>query len=111
MRGRFRLPPQPRCGSRPAAIPAAEVTAKPADGAAVAPQQPFATNHPLSEKDKKRAMKMAQDKAKQTEESSGQGVKAAKSAAGSAGIPDDAATPSAPPQPSTPPQRSDAAAG
>ena len=35
----------------------------------MAPQQPFATNHPLSEKDKKQAMKMAQEKAKTRKES------------------------------------------
>jgi outer membrane protein assembly factor BamD len=62
------------------AAPAADVTAKPADPAAVAPQQPFATNHPLSEADKKRAMKMAQEKAKREKKATAKAVKAAKSA-------------------------------
>jgi len=57
----------------PAAAPA-DQTAKPADAAA--PQQPFATNHPLSEKDKKLAMKKAQEKAKQQQKAA---IKAAKS--------------------------------
>ena len=62
------------------AAPAADQAAKPADTALVAPQQPFATNHPLSEKDKKRAMKMAQDKAKQQKKAQAKAIKAAKSA-------------------------------
>jgi hypothetical protein len=46
------------------AAPAADQAAKPADGGLVAPQQPFATNHPLSEKDRKLAAKKMQEKAK-----------------------------------------------
>jgi outer membrane protein assembly factor BamD len=46
--------------------------------AAAAPQQPFATNHPLSEKDRKAAMKKAQEKAKQQQKAA---AKAAKNAA------------------------------
>jgi outer membrane protein assembly factor BamD len=91
-------------GAAPAAVPAAEVTAKPADGAAVAPQQPFATNHPLSEKDKKRAMKLAQDKAKQQKKDQAKAIKAAKSAPSQPASQTTPLTPSAPPQPSTPPQ-------
>jgi outer membrane protein assembly factor BamD len=56
------------------ATPAADVTDRPA---AAAPQQPFATNHPLSEKDKKAAAKKAQEKAKQQQKAA---AKAAKSA-------------------------------
>jgi outer membrane protein assembly factor BamD len=87
------------------AAPAADLTAKPADAAAATPQQPFATNHPLSEADKKRAMKMAQDKAKRDKKSQAKAVKAAKSA------PDQPASQTTPltptPQPAqaqTPPQ-------
>ena len=46
------------------AAPAADPAAKPADGGLVAPQQPFATNHPLTEKDRKMAAKKMQEKAK-----------------------------------------------
>lgn len=86
------------------AAPAADVAAKPADGAAVAPQQPFATNHPLSEADKKRAMKMAQDKAKQQKKAQAKAIKAAKSAP-SQPASTTPQTPSAQPAPaSAPPQ-------
>ena len=46
------------------AAPAADRAAKPADGGLVAPQQPFATNHPITEKDRKLAVKKMQEKAK-----------------------------------------------
>ncbi len=92
----------PGAAAAPAATPAADVTAKPADTAAVAPQQPFATNHPLSEKDKKRAMKMAQDKAKAEKKAQAKAVKAAKSAPAPPASQAAPPTPSA--QPQTPPQ-------
>jgi outer membrane protein assembly factor BamD len=67
----------PAAGAAPAATPGTDVTAKAADApAAATPQQPFATNHPLSEKDKKLAMKKAQAKAKQQQKAA---IKAAKS--------------------------------
>jgi outer membrane protein assembly factor BamD len=74
------------------AAPAADPAAKPADTALVAPQQPFATNHPLSEADKKRALKIAQEKAKQAKKAQAKAIKAAKSAP----PPPAAQTPSAP---------------
>jgi outer membrane protein assembly factor BamD len=47
----------------PTAVPAAASQAE-AAAAPATPQQPFATNHPMSEKDRKKAMKKAQDAAK-----------------------------------------------
>jgi len=64
--------------------PGADQAAKPADGGLVAPQQPFATNHPLSEKDKKKALKLAQEKAKAQQKAA---LKAAKSGSTPAPIP------------------------
>jgi outer membrane protein assembly factor BamD len=61
-----------------ATAPAAEQTAKPAEGPAVGPQQPFATNHPMTEKDRKLAMKMAQEKAKRQQQAAAKAAKAAK---------------------------------
>jgi outer membrane protein assembly factor BamD len=57
----------PAAGATAPAAPAAPATdqaAKPADGGLVALQQPFATNHPITEKDRKLAMKKMQEKAK-----------------------------------------------
>jgi hypothetical protein len=56
----------PVAGGTPPAVaaPAANQPAKPADGGLVAPQQPFATNHPITEKDRKLAAKKMQEKAK-----------------------------------------------
>jgi outer membrane protein assembly factor BamD len=84
----------PAAGAASPAAPAGDQTAKPADAAAAAPQQPFATNHPLSEKDKKMAMKKAQEQAKKQQKAA---VKAAKS--GPAQPP-----PQSTPQAQTPPQ-------
>jgi outer membrane protein assembly factor BamD len=58
----------------PAVAPAADPTAKTAD-APVAPQQPFATNHPLSEKDRKLAMKKQQEKAKEAKKAAAKAAK------------------------------------
>jgi len=63
----------PAAGATPSAAPAAN-QAKPAESM-VAPQQPYATNHPLSEADKKRAMKMAQEKAKQQKKAAAKAAK------------------------------------
>ncbi len=52
----------PPGGQVSATVPGAETAPKPADP--VAAQQPFATNHPMSEKDKREAMKKAQAAAK-----------------------------------------------
>ena len=68
-------PPAP--GATPPAAPVVDQTAKPADASPVAPQQPFATNHPLSEKDKKLAMKMAQEKAKRDKKAAAKAAKKA----------------------------------
>jgi outer membrane protein assembly factor BamD len=64
-------------GASPAA-PAADQKAKPADAAPAAPQQPFATNHPLTEKDKKAIMKKALEKVKRDKKAADQAAKAAK---------------------------------
>jgi outer membrane protein assembly factor BamD len=58
----------------PSAAPAANQPAKP-DAGLVAPQQPFATNHPVSEADKKRAAKMMQEKAKQQKKAAAKAAK------------------------------------
>ena len=96
--------PDARANPPAAAPPAASVTAAPAstkpgdpvhkpDEAAVAnPQQPFATNHPMTEKDRKKAMKMQQEKLKKQQKAA---IKAAKS--GSTPAP-----PVAPPAPAAP---------
>jgi outer membrane protein assembly factor BamD len=88
-------------GTATPAAPAADPAAKPADGGLVAPQQPFATNHPLTEKDRKMAAKLMQEKAKLDKKAA---AKAAKAWPGSASsTPDD--TPGAAAQPAqTPPQ-------
>ena len=91
----------PSAAGAPAAAPAANPAAKPSEAAGVAPQQPFATNHPLSEKDKKRAMKMAQDKAKQDKKAQAKAIKAAKSAP----APPASQTPSSQPAPASAPQQ------
>jgi outer membrane protein assembly factor BamD len=95
-----RANPPGAAAASPVATPAADLPAKPADAAA-APQQPFATNHPLSEADKKKAMKMALEKAKREKKATAKAVKAAKSAP-------DQPPAQAPPQsqttPQTPPQ-------
>jgi outer membrane protein assembly factor BamD len=89
-------PPGAAAAPAPGA-PTADVTAKPADTAAVANQQPFATNHPITEADRKRAMKLAQEKAKKDKKAQARAIKAAKSSS--------TPTPSTPPaQTSTPPQ-------
>jgi len=94
-----RANPPAGAAASPAAAPAVDQTAKPADAAA--PQQPFATNHPLSEKDKKLAMKKAQEKAKQDKKA------AAKAAKNAPAQPQTQApqAPSAQPQAQTPPQQ------
>jgi len=79
----------------PPPAPSADQAAKP-DAAAAAPQQPFATNHPMSEKDKKLAMKKAQAQAKEAKKAA---AKAAKNAPAQA-----APASSAQPQAQTPPQ-------
>jgi outer membrane protein assembly factor BamD len=61
-------------GAAPA-TPAGDQTAKPADGGLVAPQQPFATNHPLSEADKKRAQKIMAAKAKEAKKAAAKAAK------------------------------------
>jgi outer membrane protein assembly factor BamD len=95
----------PGAAATSVAVPAAGQTAKPADASPVAPQQPFATNHPLSEKDKKRAMKMAQDKAKEAKKAQAKAIKAAKSAPAQPQSPTTLPTPSPQPgQAQTPPQ-------
>ncbi len=84
------------------AAPAADVAAKPADAGPVAVQQPFATNHPLSEADKKKAMKMAQEKAKQQKKAAARAAKK-----GTPVPPQSQTTPSATPQaPSAQPAQS-----
>ncbi len=87
----------------PATAPAADPAAKPADGGLVAPQQPFATNHPITEKDRKLAMKKAQEKAKRDQKAA---IKAAKSGSAPPAQPASVTpTPSTQPAPSqTPPQ-------
>jgi outer membrane protein assembly factor BamD len=71
----------PTTGTPGTAAPAADVAAKTADApAATTPQQPFATNHPLTEKDRKAAVKKAQEKAKQQQKALAKAAKAAKSA-------------------------------
>jgi len=61
-------------GAAPATT-AGDQTAKPADGGLVAPQQPFATNHPLSEADKKRAQKIMAAKAKEAKKAAAKAAK------------------------------------
>ena len=81
-----------------AASPAAQA-AKPADAAA-APQQPFATNHPISEADRKRAMKLAQQRAKQQKKAA---AKAAKDGTAAPSKPETAPQPqTTPPSQTTP---------
>ena len=71
--------PLPPGGS--AASPAAADQTKPGDATApVATQQPFATNHPLSEADRKKAQKMMAEKAKRDKKAQAKAIKAAKSA-------------------------------
>jgi hypothetical protein len=67
----------PAAGSAPpvAAAPAADQAAKPADGGLVAPQQPFATNHPITEKDRKLAAKKMQEKAKEAKKAAAKAAK------------------------------------
>ncbi len=89
----------PAAGATPAAPPAADQTGKPADGGLVAPQQPFATNHPVTEKDRKKAMKMAQAKAKEQQKAA---AKAAKKAPAKPAQPAQPPAQTAPPSPSTP---------
>jgi hypothetical protein len=67
-----RANPPAAAGATPAA--AVDSPAKPAD-APVAPQQPFATNHPLTEKDRKLAMKLAQQKAKRDKKAAAKAAK------------------------------------
>ncbi len=64
----------PAGGTVSAAVPAATPAEKP--GEAVAPQQPFATNHPLTEKQKKEAMKKAQEAAKKKQKEDAKNAKA-----------------------------------
>ena len=87
-------PPVPVAAVPPTARPG-DPTLKPGEAAAPTAQQPFATNHPLSEKDRKRAMKISQEKAKKQQKAA---IKAAKSGSSPA-LP--AAT--TPPAPSAPP--------
>jgi outer membrane protein assembly factor BamD len=82
----------------PAAPRATEQAAKAADAPATA-IQPFATNHPLTEKDKKKAMKMAQEKAKEKQKAEAKALKAAKSSSPS--HPVQTQTPAAQQPPST----------
>jgi len=67
----------------PATNTAATAAASPAEAAATVPavQQPFATNHPVSEKDKKLAMKKASDKAKKDKKAAGKNPQAQPAAA------------------------------
>jgi outer membrane protein assembly factor BamD len=86
-----------------AAAPATAVqaAASPAEAAtAAAPQQAYATNHPMSEKDRKRAIKKAQDAAKKQKKAGVAPPAAAQPAAAQPG----AAQPPAQPQATTPPQ-------
>lgn len=64
----------PAAGAPPAAVPAAGSAAKPADAPA-APQQPFATNHPITEKDRKLAEKKMQQKAKEAKKAAAKAAK------------------------------------
>jgi outer membrane protein assembly factor BamD len=84
--------------------PAAELPAKPADAAPVAPQQPFATNHPLTEKDKKMVMKKALEKVKKDKKAADKAAKAAKKAPGQPAQPQPQTAPQASPSAQTPPQ-------
>jgi outer membrane protein assembly factor BamD len=81
----------------PTAVPAAASQAE-AAAAPAAPQQPFATNHPMSEKDRKKAMKKAQDAAKKQKKA---GVAQPAAAQPAAAPP---SQPPAQPQATTPPQ-------
>jgi outer membrane protein assembly factor BamD len=96
----------PASPTAPSPAPAADKTAaKPADGGLVAPQQPYATNHPMTEKDKKKAIKMAQEKAKQQQKAAAKAAKAAKSTPAQAAPPPSQTTPLPPasePAPTTP---------
>jgi len=69
---------QPAAGAATQATPAANPATGSAEGAAATPQQPFATNHPVSEKDRKRAMKMAQEKAAREKKAAAKAAKNAK---------------------------------
>jgi outer membrane protein assembly factor BamD len=80
---------------------AVQGAASPAEAAtAAAPQQAYATNHPMSEKDRKRAIKKAQDAAKKQKKAGVAPPAAAQPAAAQPG----AAQPPAQPQATTPPQ-------
>jgi len=100
MRAPIRPPPSPL--PKP---PEDKTAAKPNDPG-VTSQQPYATNHPVSEKDRKRLMKLAQEKAKKDKKAA---AKAAKKPghpvppqAQPTPQPVSTATPQTPPQ--TPPQ-------
>jgi outer membrane protein assembly factor BamD len=104
-------PPNPPNPPSPAAASPAEAVAtqapKTPDGAAVAPQQPFATNHPPTEADKKRAMKMAQERVKQQKKAAAKAVKSGTlppPQPASQTMPQPASAQPAPAQPQTPPQ-------
>src|SRR5579862_233219 len=83
-------------GNVSATAKAASPDAKPEQEAAT-PQQPFATNHPMTEKEKKKAIKQAQQKAKKQQAA----IKAAK---GSSSPPPQAQAPASPPAQTPPPQ-------
>jgi|HubBroStandDraft_4_1064222.scaffolds.fasta_scaffold34685_2 outer membrane protein assembly factor BamD len=83
-----RLNPPAAGGAAAPAAPAAGAAVKPADAAPVAPQQPFATNHPLTEKDRKRALKAMQEKAKKDKQTAAEQQKAAAKAAKKLAKPD-----------------------
>jgi outer membrane protein assembly factor BamD len=70
-------PIQPAAGGASPAAPVTDPT-KPAD-ATTATQQPFATNHPMTEADKKKAQKMMAEKSKREKKAQAKAIKAAKS--------------------------------
>jgi outer membrane protein assembly factor BamD len=98
-----RANPPAAAGAAPAAptAPAVEPNSKPADPSSpITTQQPFATNHPLSEKDRKAAMKKQQENAKRQQKAA---IKAAKSGSAPAPVQTTPQAPAAQPA-QTPPQ-------